>query len=422
MKKVFGFIGLILLGGAPSLAQESQTWSRFRGPNGEGKGPLVNFASKPTMENSLLWKTEIPGDGNGSPVIWGKTIYLQSSGNNGVGRTLVAVEAINGKILWSADLIGAKSKTHAKNSLASSTPACATEGIFSVFWNGENLLCTGHSHQGNLLWTSDLGPFKSQHGAGHSPIFHEGKVFVNFDQDNKAEVVALNAKDGKISWRTPRTAYRSSYSTPILRKTASGKTEIVVASTAGFAGYDPNNGKEIWSIPTIPGKNALRMVSSPIFLPGDLIFGGGGDGSGERQALAVPVGKSGAKPAWQDFKAFPYVTTSLALESGIFSITDNGFMTTHNPATGEQISHVRLGGAFSSSPILAGTNLIIAVSEAGDIHLIDSKDPKIKPKTLALGEPVFATPALHNGLLLVKGRKTLFCFGQPIILIEGELR
>ncbi len=422
MKKILGFVALILLSEGTVLAQEVQTWSRFRGPNGEGKGPPVGFASKPTMENSLLWKTEIPGDGNGSPVIWGKTVYLQSSGINGVGRTLVAVEASNGKILWSADLTGAKSKTHAKNSLASSTPACASEGVFSVFWNGENLLCTGHSHQGKLLWTSDLGSFKSQHGAGHSPIFHAGKVFVNFDQDNKAEVVALDAKEGIIAWRTPRTAYRSSYSTPILRTTPSGKTELVVGSTAGFAGYDPENGKEIWAIPTTHGKNPLRMVSSPVFLPGDLLFGGGGDGSGERQALAVPVGKSGAKPAWQDFKAFPYVTTSLALESGLFSITDNGFMTTHNPATGEQVSHIRLGGAFSSSPILAGKDLIIAVSEAGDIHLIDSKDPKRKPKTLSLGEPVFATPALFNGLLLVKGRKTLYCFGQPNILFQGENR
>ncbi len=422
MKTILRLIALLLFGEGTILAQESQTWSRFRGPNGEGKGPHLNFAPKPTMENFLFWKTEIPGDGNGSPVIWGKSVYLQSSVNNGIGRTLVAVEVSNGKILWSADLTGAKSKTHAKNSLASSTPVCAAEGIFSVFWNGENLLCTGHSHQGNLLWTTDLGPFKSQHGAGHSPIFHDGKVFVNFDQDNKAEVVALNAKDGKIAWRTTRTAYRSSYSTPILRTTPSGKTEIVVASTAGFGGYDPNTGKETWSIPTTHGKNPLRMVSSPIFLPGDLIFGGGGDGSGERQALAVPVGQNGAKPAWQDFKAFPYVTTSLALERGLFSITDNGFMTTHNPATGEQMSHIRLGGAFSSSPILAGNHLVIAISEAGDMHLIDTRNSRIKPHTLPLGEPVFATPALHDGLLLVKGRKTLFCFGNSKIHVEGEQR
>lgn len=411
---------LLLVSGETLYCQEDHSWSRFRGPNGEGKGPLVHFGSKPTLENSLLWKSEIPGDGNGSPVTWDKTIYLQSSGNNGTQRTLVALEMGSGKILWKAELKGAAAKTHAKNSLASSTPACGPKGVYSVFWDGTDLISTAHGHDGQIIWSTNLGTFKSQHGAGHSPIYHEGKIFVNFDQDNKAEVVALNAKDGKILWRTSRPPFRSSYSTPILRKTLDGKTELVVASTAGFAGYDLQNGTELWSIPTKHAKNPLRMVSSPVLLPGGLIFGGGGDGSGERQALAVPAGKSGAAPVWEDLKSFPYVPTSLVFGDNLISIGDKGFLTVHNSATGEQLSQLRLGGAFSASPVLSGKDLVIAVSESGDICLINASEPKSKPKSLSLGEPVFATPALHGGLLLIKGRKTLFCLGQPNIRIEGE--
>ncbi len=412
---------LLLLASVSFLhGQEDQSWSRFRGPNGEGKGPVVQFGSKPTLENSLLWKTEIPGDGNGSPVTWGKSIYLQSSENNGTQRALVAVDLASGKILWKAELKGATAKVHAKNSLASSTPASGPNGVYSVFWDGTDLISTAHSHDGKILWSTDLGTFKSQHGAGHSPIFHEGKIYVNFDQDNKAEVVALDAKDGKILWRTSRPAYRSSYSTPILRTTPEGKTELVVGSTAGFAGYDPQSGMELWSSPTKHAKNPLRMVSSPILLPGGLIFGGGGDGSGERQALAVPAGKSGAVPIWEDLKSFPYVPTSLMIGDNLISVGDKGFLTIHNPANGEQLSQIRLGGAFSASPVLSGKDLLIAVSESGDISLIKPSEPKLKPKSIALGEPVFATPALHGGLLLIKGRKTLFCLGQLNILFQGE--
>lgn len=402
------------------FSQDDQSWSRFRGPNGEGKGPLVHLGTKPTLENALLWKTEIPGDGNGSPVTWGKTVYLQSSGNSGKDRGLFALDLASGKILWNAELKGSTAKTHAKNSLASSTPACGPNGVYSVFWDGTDLISTAHGHDGKLIWSTNLGTFKSQHGPGHSPIFHDGKVYVNFDQDNKAEVVALDAREGKILWRTARPPYRSSYSTPILRQTPEGKTELVVASTAGFAGYDPQSGKEIWSTVTKHAKNPLRMVSSPVLLPGGLIFGGGGDGSGERQAFAVPAGKNGAVPVWEDLKSFPYVPTSLVLGDQLISIGDKGFLTIHNSATGEQISQVRLGGAFSASPVLAGKDLLIAVSESGDISLINPTDPKSKPKSLPLGEPVFATPALHGGLLLIKGRKTLFCLGHPKIHAEGE--
>ena len=419
MKINFGML-LLLVCGAFGYGQEERSWSRFRGPNGEGKGPLVHFGSNPNLQSSLVWKTEIPGDGNGSPVTWDKTIYLQSSENLGSDRALIALDLSSGKILWKASIKGTNARIHPKNSMASSTPACGPKGVYSVFWDGTNLTVTAHGHDGKIQWSTDLGTYKSQHGAGHSPVFHDGKVYVNFDQDNKAEVVSIDATDGKILWRTSRPPFRSSYSTPILRKMEDGKTELVVASTAGFAGYDLLTGVENWANPTKHAKNPLRMVSSPVLLPGGLIFAGGGDGSGERQALAVPAGKNDAAPVWQDIKSFPYVPTSLAVGENIISLGDKGFLTINKAATGEQLTQIRLGGIFSASPVLSGKDLVIAVSETGKIILINPLNPKMKPTSIEVGEEVFATPALHGGLLFIKGRKTLFCLGQPKTQIEGH--
>lgn len=143
-----------------------------------------------TLPRNPPWKT--PPLENGNPGGWqwepghlGKTIYLQSSGNNGVGRTLVAVEAINGKILWSADLIGAKSKTHAKNSLASSTPACATEGIFSVFWNGENLLVPDTVTKGTCFGPPTLGLSKVNMAPGTLRSFMKAKYSLTLIRTTK---------------------------------------------------------------------------------------------------------------------------------------------------------------------------------------------------------------------------------------------
>lgn len=395
----------------PSFAQESrENWSRFRGENGEGIGCEVKFPPKPTLETSLLWKLEFAGDGNGSPVAWGKNLLLQTAEDNGKVRKLIAVDALKGTISWQSELAGGIAKTHAKNSLASSTPACDEKGIYCVFWDGAKLHACAHTHEGQKLWTRELGAFKSQHGAGHSPIVFEGKVFINFDQDENAEIVCLDSLKGEIVWRKDRPAFRSSYSTPILRNLPDGKKEVVVASTAGAAGYEPGTGKLNWETKTKHGKSPLRVVSSPL-LAGDLLIFGGGDGSGDRHTLAIKVGQTGSDPVWEDFKSFPYVPTGIVLGTQLFEISDKGFFIVYDVTTGKTLSQSRMNGGYSSSLVLSGEKLI-AVSESGDVSILEPKKGVQKPQSFALNEPVFATPALYKNRLYIKSRKTLFCLGQ----------
>jgi len=68
--------------------------------------------------------------------------------------------------------------------------------------------------------------------------------------------------------------------------------------------------------------------------------------------------------------------------------------------------------AYSASPVATGGRIyfanedgILAVVRAGkDWDLVASND---------LGEPLFATPALSDGRIYVRGQKTLFSFGAP---------
>ena len=68
-------------------------WPRFRGPNGTGvaEGALPEIdAKKP------LWKTALPGKGNGSPIVAGGKVYLQTAAADGKSRALVCVNAADG--------------------------------------------------------------------------------------------------------------------------------------------------------------------------------------------------------------------------------------------------------------------------------------------------------------------------------------
>ncbi|PAY15828.1 hypothetical protein CKO51_29835 [Rhodopirellula sp. SM50] len=54
---------------------QAQQWNRFRGPGGRG----VAEADLPTTwseTENLAWKTDLPGKGSSSPVVWDDRVYL----------------------------------------------------------------------------------------------------------------------------------------------------------------------------------------------------------------------------------------------------------------------------------------------------------------------------------------------------------
>ncbi|MGL4419712.1 MAG: PQQ-binding-like beta-propeller repeat protein, partial [Gemmataceae bacterium] len=213
----------------PALAAD---WPRFQGPGGLG----VAAGTLPDSITAAHLRFQVSTDaGNGSPIVAHDRIYLQTA-PTGTERFLVALELKSGKPIWSAPLAGGVGRTHKKNSLASGTPAADDDRIYVVSWNGTEQHLNAVTKAGKVAWTQKLGGFRSQHGAGHSPIVHAGMVYVNFDQDDSAELLAFDAATGKPKWKAPRKAFRSCYSTPFIRTPMNQPTEVVVSSTAGVAG------------------------------------------------------------------------------------------------------------------------------------------------------------------------------------------
>src|SRR5579871_1308037 len=166
-------------------------WARFRGPNGTG---TIDDAGVPADWglNDVLFKVPIPGHGNGSPIISKGRLFLQSAGEDGHGRMLLCYDAHTLKHLWTAKAPGGPSKTHAKNTLASSTPAADGQRVCAFFWDGEKISLYAFDYDGKQLWNAPLGRFASQHGAGQSPVLYDGKVYLNDDQDGSAQFIAVD--------------------------------------------------------------------------------------------------------------------------------------------------------------------------------------------------------------------------------------
>ncbi len=392
----------------------SESWPRFRGPNGAGVSTDKDVPVQWSETEGLLWKTPIPGVGNSSPITCGNLVFLQSASADGKERLLSCLDAGDGKVLWSRSATGSKSRMHPKNSLASSTPATDGARVFALFWDGQDQALNAYDLQGHPLWSRNLGAFASQHGAGASPVVYKDKVYLANDQDGTATLLALDAATGQEAWQAKRTPFRACYSTPFIHEEPGQAPELIVSSTAGITSYNPQSGAVNWDYVWKFTGMALRTVGSPLFHDG-LVIANSGDGGGARHTIAIqpPSRDAGATPslAWEKTRAFPYVPTMLAWGEHLFYVNDLGVACCCVAKTGKEVWTERLGSAVSASPILIDGK-IYAANEDGTVHVFAAEPTfKLLAKN-SICEPVIATPAAADHRLFIRGKTHLFCIGK----------
>jgi outer membrane protein assembly factor BamB len=391
---------------------DAADWPRFRGPNGTGS---VDDAGVPAEWglNDVLYKVAIPGRGNSSPIISKGRLFLQSAGEDGNGRMMLCFDARTLKPLWTARVSGGTGKTHAKNTLASSTPAADGKRVCGLFWDGNKISLHAFDYDGKEIWQVPLGPFRSQHGAGQSPVIYDGKVFLNNDQDGSAQFMAFDAATGTKLWSVQRPAFRSCYSSPFIQPKSAGGADIVVASTAGLAAYDPDSGKSRWQWDWTFDTKPLRTVGSAVAGNG-LIFAIAGDGDGSRHMVAVGLPTDGnpePRLAWEKKQGTPYVPCPLIHSDNIYWVSDTGFAVCCEAKTGRVIYNERFTSGITASPILVNGR-IYCIDERGNAFTFLAQPKFERPQKVSLGEGVYATPAVADGRLYIRGQEHLFEIGR----------
>ena len=340
-------------------------WARFRGPNGDGVAQGENIPIEFGAKSNILWKTPIPGDGNGSPVVWDKSIFLQSATKDGKQRLLICVDAASGSIRWQRSFPAITAKKHGLNTLASATPVTDGEGVYLPFWDGAAVHMAAYSFEGELLWSKNLGPWVSQHGTGASPILYKDKLLFFNDMDAQdadkkpvpraSTLLAFNKKTGDLVWETPREPYRACYSAPFLLE-RNGGTELVVTSTTSIAGYNPDTGKQVWTWDwgwkDTTVKFPLRTIANTLHLDG-VLYACSGDGAGDRRMVALKLPQSGENSGvvWSNPKDFPYVPGPITRGEHIYFVNDKGMAGCYHAKSGKRVWFERLGGRL---PCVAG--------------------------------------------------------------------
>ncbi|MEO8493868.1 MAG: PQQ-binding-like beta-propeller repeat protein [Planctomycetota bacterium] len=244
----------------------AEDWPQFRGPNAAGisresKNLPVEFSNK----EKVLWSIEL-GEGIACPIVTGgKVIATTMIDDHTFG--VLCFDAATGKELWRRELdTGPTPAIMPPNAQASSTPATDGERVY-VYFSTLGMLALDLK-SGETVWTHKIQePFYLLNwGAAHSPIVYKDLVIFNQDDDLAPFMLALDKQTGEVRWRTPRDEMLAGYAVPVICN-ANGREDIVMAGSGKLKGYDPANGKELWTCNTL-----LRTIMTSPAVVDDLIY------------------------------------------------------------------------------------------------------------------------------------------------------
>jgi outer membrane protein assembly factor BamB len=428
------FLSLTTIGSAAN-------WPQWRGPDGSGISNEKNLPAEWSPTKNIKWKTPIAGRGHSSPIVWGKYVFVTTavegepvSGAKAAKHTIegkefvhpdsvgadrkhtfkvVALDRDSGKILWeSVAWEGTPyDNRHRKSSYAASTPATDGKMVYA-FFGTEGLYA--YDYKGKLAWKAQLGNLATLGmGTATSPVVYENLVIVQADEDSgdSSFIVAFDKKTGKEAWRTPRTKIQVSWSTPLLVRTPK-RAELIASGTEHVISYDPATGKELWRHKGVES----NAIPSPV-ANSEMVYLVAGYPA--KIAMAIKLGGSGdltgtPNMPWKYAKGTAYVPSPILYGDYLYLTTDRGILTAIDARTGEvkyEGGRIPIPATFTASPV-AFEGKILMTSEDGDTFIVKAGPKHEILGTNSLGEAVYASPAIADGHIYIRGEKNLYSIGS----------
>jgi len=429
-------------------------WPEWRGPfrNGMARGDAPTTWSD---TKNIKWKTEIPGRGFSTPVIWGDKVFLTTAVQTGKtpeptptptprpqsaetsppgaqtpdsGRRrggpgggaggliehkllLMCLDRKTGKLIWqkTARVATPHEGYHRTyGSFASNSPITDGKYLYASF-GSRGIYC--YDLNGKLIWEKDPRVqmrMRLQFGEGAAPALDKDRIYLTYDHEAGSFFVALDKRTGKEIWRAERDE-PSSWSTPLVIEHA-GRRQVIVSATRKVRSYDVETGKLIWECEGL-GSN---VIPAPVYHDGVVFVM---SGHRDPKLMAIKLGKEGDLSGidavlWSQTRGISYTLSPVLHEGKLYVVTDSGQVSSFNVTTGEPYYHqVRLPGAynFKASPVGANGKLYLA-SEEGDVIILKLGEKfDVVAKNTLEDQMFIASPLIADGQLFLRSQNWLYC-------------
>ena len=415
-------------------------WAYWRGPAVDGMA-VGDAPLRWSATENVAWKTDIPGLGNSSPVIWGDQIFLTTAIPTGAAAPtpapdpaaaaqparrgpgggsgpqpehrfeVLSLDRRTGKILWqrTATTASPHEGSHSTyGSFASNSPV--TDGKFVYAFFGSRGMYV-YDLKGTLVWKKDFGVqlrMRMAFGEGMGPVIADDKLLLVFDHEGESFMVALDKATGKELWRVARNE-KSNWAAPLVID-FKGRKQVIVSATNRVRSYDLRDGALIWEC----GGLGANTIPHPVRLD-DLVLVM--SGYQNPKLMAIRLGREGDLTGtdavvWSQSKANSYTASPVLFDNKLYVLTDNGMLSCYNARTGEpyyQATRLPKTYSFKSSPVGANGKLYLA-TENEDVVVVKMGETFEVLATNAMpGETFIATPAIANGEIYLRSKARIYC-------------
>ncbi len=425
-----------LLMGQANLTVDENNWTQWRGPYETGVAPMGNPPVEWSETSNIKWKSEIPGIGHATPIIWKDQIILLSAiktdqkvapeepseNKEQAGWmnpksteyihqfVVISVDRTSGEIQWQTIVREELpySHTHEFGSWASNSPITDGENIYAYF-GSHGLYCL--NFQGEIQWERDLGRMEKvmSFGEGSSPTLYHDKLIVLRDHQGQSMLHVLNKNTGEIIWEVNRDEV-SSWSTPSVIE-YDETAQLITSATNKIISYDVDTGKELWECSGL----TRNVIPSPVFADGMLYLMSGFRGNA---LIAIHLAKALGDIretdaiAWKYEKNTPYTPCPVLMDGKLYFLkANNGYLTCLDAKDGtEYYSSEKLEGIKNifTSPLgvkdriyVLGTNGTCCVVKQGEAFELLAQN--------ILEDNFYASPVIVGNTLFLRGVKSLYC-------------
>lgn len=416
---------------------EADNWMQWRGPLGTGAAIKGNPPTEFNETKNLKWKTEIPGKGHATPIVWENKIIVltavatdektvveekeESEGQRRMSGTktdaihefkVILVSQETGKIEWQTTVTKEwpQESTHDLGSWASNS-ACTDGEFIYAYFGSRGLFCL--DFDGNILWERDFGQMEKRmsFGEGASPFLYKNNIFILWDHEGQSFLYNIDKKTGKDVWKLERDE-RTSWSSPYVME-VNGRTQVITSATTNIRSNDLETGAIIW---TSTGLTA-NVIPVPVYEDGMIYFMSGFRGNA-MQAIDIKKAKGDITGTdaivWTYDQDTPYTPNPVLMNGKLYFLrVNNGYITCVNAKDGSIFyAKQKLEGISSifSSPTGVADRLYIA---AKDICLVVKAGETFEViQSNILEDNFHASPVIVGDQLILRGFKSLYCFEE----------
>jgi outer membrane protein assembly factor BamB len=395
-------------------------WPWWRGPNRNGiavaeqRLPLTWSSSE-----NIAWKAPVPGHSLSSPIVVANRVYLATAEQGAEIRSVVCFDRETGEQVWKTEVHRGDPipPKHQKATEAAATIACDGSRLYINFLHAGAMHTSALSLEGTILWQRRITDYLMHQGYGSSPTLYGPLVIVSADSKSGGAIAGLDRGTGEVVWKVDRPP-QPNYASPTVLDVA-GRTQLLMTGCDLVSGFDPLTGKTLWEVPGATTECVTSTVTD-----GELIFTSGG--YPKSHVSAVKADGSG-QLVWEN-NTRVYVPSMLVKHGYLYAVADAGVAMCWKCDTGEEVWKGRLGGTFTSSPILVGER-IYATNEAGDTFIFKASPEKFELLGQNhLGDECFATPAICGSRIytrVIEGsesnrRDYLYCIGETTAVSQAR--